>query len=110
MLIYLKETQLFVGATGLHRVDWSVPKFEVGFWGRKQYRGQGLISEAVRGVVEFASRHLGAHRLECFADEANAASRRVAERSGFVLEGIMRNERMEPKGVLRNTCVYAIRR
>jgi RimJ/RimL family protein N-acetyltransferase len=108
MLIFLRDSLTFVGGTGLHRFDWSVPKFEVGFWGRKRYRGQGLISEAVRGTTEFAFRHLAARRLACLPDEANLASRRVAERSGFLLEGTMRNERREPSGILRHTCVYAV--
>jgi RimJ/RimL family protein N-acetyltransferase len=108
MLIFLRESHAFVGGTGLHRFDWAVPKFEVGFWGRNRYRGHGLISEAVRGAVAFAKRELTARRLECFSDEQNNASRRVAERCAFVLEGIMRNERVDPDGTLRSTCVYAI--
>jgi len=37
----------------------------------------------------------------------NAASRKVAEKCGFVMEGMLRNERKGPDGELRNTCVYA---
>src|SRR5688500_14161926 len=29
---YLKGTDTFVGSSGLHRIDWDVPKFEVGYW------------------------------------------------------------------------------
>lgn len=108
LLIFRRDSDILVGSTGLHRFDWSVPKFEIGFWGRRGQRGQGLITEAVRGLVEFARRELGAQRLECFCDEANQPSRRVAERSGFALEGILRKERREPGGALRNTCVYAL--
>ena len=52
--------------------------------------------------------HLRARRIECFTDADNLPSRRLAERCGFVLEGIMRNERVEPNGTLRNTCLYAV--
>lgn len=108
MLLFMRESGEFVGASGLHRFNWQVPKFEVGYWCRKQFHGQGLVAEAVRGLLAFAQHHLGARRVECFTDEANGPSRRVAERSGFVLEGVMRNERRNPDGSLRNTCVYAV--
>jgi ribosomal-protein-serine acetyltransferase len=62
----------------------------------------------VVGVVRFAFEHLGAARLECFADEANQRSRRVAERAGFVLEKIRRDERRDPDGTPRHMCVYAL--
>ena len=30
--LYHKETGEFVGSSGLHRIDWSIPKFEIGYW------------------------------------------------------------------------------
>jgi RimJ/RimL family protein N-acetyltransferase len=45
--------------------------------------------------------------VELITDEENVASCRVAERAGFVLEGVLRNERRAPDASLRNTCVYA---
>jgi len=40
-------------------------------------------------------------------DVANLASRRMAERCLFALEGILRQERRANDGSLRNTCIYA---
>jgi RimJ/RimL family protein N-acetyltransferase len=108
MLLFLKKDNAYVGASGLHSVDWSVPKFEIGYWCRKRYQGQGLITEAVTAITAFAFATLGARRVASLTDEHNAASRRVLERSGYVLEGIMRNERVTPEGEARDTCVYAV--
>lgn len=96
-----------VGGSGLHRTDWHTPKTEVGYWCRSSRVGEGLISEAVQALAALAFETLGVVRLELFTDAENQASRRVAERCGFVLEGVLRNERRAPGGGLRNTCVYA---
>jgi RimJ/RimL family protein N-acetyltransferase len=108
LLVFRQDDGVLVGATGLHRFDWSAGRFEVGYWLRTSAAGHGLMTEAVVGVVRFAFEHLGAARLECFADEANQRSRRVAERAGFVLEKIRRDERRDPDGTPRHMCVYAL--
>jgi hypothetical protein len=67
----------------------------------------GFISEAVAALTTYAFANLRAVRVEIITDEENNASRRVAERCAFVLEGVLRNERRAPDGSLRNTCIYA---
>lgn len=107
MLLLLKEREILVGSSGLHRFDWAVPKFEIGFWGRTSFAGNGYVTEGAAAIVAFAFDHLGARRIEAFPDEANEPSRKVCERIGLTLEGTLRNERIDPDGTLRNTCVYA---
>ncbi|AMO22461.1 GNAT family protein [Ramlibacter solisilvae] len=106
-LLFEKATGEIVGATGLHRTEWTVPKTEIGYWGRVSRAGQGLVSEAVAAISQYAFHHLKAERIEIVTDEENTASRRVAERCQFVLEGVLRQERRAPDGSLRNTCIYA---
>ena len=107
MLVFLKEGNVLVGGSGLHSLDWTVPKFEVGYWMRRRMQGRGLATEAVIAVTEFAQSTLGARRIEILSDAENAGSRRVAERAGYVLEGIQRSNRIAPDGELRDTCIYA---
>ena len=106
-LLLEKTTGQLVGAAGLHRTEWTTPKTEVGYWGRVSKSGHGFISEAVAALTDYAFLQLRAVRVELITDEANHASRKVAERCHFALEGILRNERRAPDGSLRNTCVYA---
>ena len=106
-LVFAKASGRLVGASGLHRTNWDVPKTEVGYWIRSSESGKGYITEAVDTLVAFALATLGAQRVELVSDEENLASRRVAERCGFALEGVHRNERRAPDGSLRNTCIYA---
>jgi RimJ/RimL family protein N-acetyltransferase len=108
LLLLLKGTQTLVGSSGLHRIDWAVPKFEIGYWGRTRFTGQGYVTEAVRGIAAFAFEALGARRLEIRCDSRNLPSAKVAERAGFRLEGELRNNELDTSGHLRDTLVYAM--
>jgi len=107
MHLYLKGTSTLVGSSGLHHIDWNVPKFEIGYWMRKRFERQGYVTEAVNGITHFAFEVLHANRVEITCDGKNARSRRVAERAGFELEGVLRNEARDPGGELRDTLVFA---
>jgi RimJ/RimL family protein N-acetyltransferase len=96
-----------LGGTGLHRIDWAVRKFEIGYWIRPEALGRGHASEAVRLLTALAFEQLGARRVEIRCDARNLKSRAVAERCGFELEGILRNEALGVDGRPRDTAVYA---
>jgi RimJ/RimL family protein N-acetyltransferase len=108
MLIFDRARGDHVGNCGLHRFNWEHRVFEIGWWCRKRYQGQGFITEAARAVAAFAFEHLGARRVWCLSDEANAKSWRVAERAGFEFEGRLRSERADPDGTRRDMRVYAM--
>jgi len=82
----------------------------VGFWCRPSYQGRGDVTEAVRAACGFALEVLGVRRVTCLSDEANAASRAVAERAGFLLQDLLSNERVGPDGTPRTTCLYVLDR
>lgn len=102
-----KETGQFIGSSGLHRIDWQARKFEIGYWVRTPYSGQGYISEAVEGITNFAIGELQANRIEIRCDLRNARSIKVAERLSFTREGILRNDTCDVKGFLRDTVVFS---
>ncbi|MBI3229034.1 MAG: GNAT family N-acetyltransferase [Burkholderiales bacterium] len=99
--------KILIGCAGLHRPDWHTPKMDIGFWCRSSRSKQGYIAEAVQALLAMGFDQLGLARIEIITDELNASARKVAEKAGLQLEGIMRNERRAHDGVLRNTCVYA---
>jgi RimJ/RimL family protein N-acetyltransferase len=107
LLLFLKATHTFVGGSGLHRIDWDVPRFEIGYWVRRRFAGQGYITEAVRGITCFAFETLGARRVEIHCDVRNVRSQRVAERAGYELEATLHNHMVAPDGALRDTLIYA---
>lgn len=106
-LILLRQSDgMFVGGSGLHRIDWSVPCMEIGYWIRTSLSGQGYMTEAVIGITAFAFRHLGAQRLEIRCEAGNARSAAVAERAGYTLEACLRRHRRNVSGQLCDTLVY----
>lgn len=107
LLLFHKKTGQLIGSSGLHRIDWRVRKFEIGYWVHTSFAGQGYITEAVNAIADFAIQELQANRLEIRCDSRNTQSARVAERTGFTLEGILRNDKTDVLGNLRDTMVYS---
>jgi ribosomal-protein-serine acetyltransferase len=105
--VYLKGTSTFVMGSGLHRIDWHSGKFEIGYWVRTKYMGQGFVTEAVNGITAFAFKHLHANRVEIRCDAQNIRSAAVAKRCGFLLEGILRHDSQDVDGQLRSTMVFS---
>jgi len=64
----------------------------IGYTVGEAFRGRGYATAAVAAVlpIAFDPELLGLERLEILAAVDNLASRRVAERNGFRLEGILR--------------------
>ncbi|WP_243384518.1 GNAT family N-acetyltransferase [Geothrix alkalitolerans] len=106
-LAFEKATGRLVASIGLHRIEWDLPKTEVGYWVRSTETGKGFASEGVNALTAWALNELGAKRVELVADEKNIGSRAVAERCGFQLEGVLHNVMRAPDGELRNSCIYA---
>ena len=106
-LAFKKDTGRLIGSVGLHRTDWNETKTEVGYWIRSSEVGNGYASEGVQALVDWALSDLRAIRVELVTLEENAASRAVAARCGFVLEGVHRNVLRGPDGNLRHRYVFA---
>jgi RimJ/RimL family protein N-acetyltransferase len=87
-----------VGSVGLGWVgDREERVGEVGYWMRKEARGRGLTTRAVRLASRWALRELGCERLQLRADEQNVPSQRVAEKAGFTREGVLRSVHFNPR-------------
>ena len=107
LLLFLKGTNTMVGGSGLHRIDWDIPKFEIGYWCRKRFQEQGYITESTEAITNFAFETLGAKRVEIRCDSKNVRSLRIPDRLGFKLEGTLRNNSISSSGELRDTLVFA---
>ncbi len=106
LLMVERATAEIVGATGYPRLDWEVPRFEIGYWVRSDRVGQGYASESTWALARHAFEAQAAHRVELRMDDRNDRSWAVAERLGFSLEATLRHEVRVPDGSLRDTRVY----
>ncbi|MEV7545796.1 GNAT family N-acetyltransferase [Streptomyces sp. NPDC089915] len=91
-----------VATLGLHRRGDHA--YEIGFWAVAAHRGRGYTPEAVLALARWAFTELGCDRLVWRAGIGNTASRAVAEKAGFTVEGVQRAG-MEHRGTLRDCWV-----
>lgn len=84
-------TGAYLGGVGVGRTHWLRRTTEIGYAVSPAARGRGYAAEAVRAVAEWVLRDQAFHRVELFAAVDNHRSQRVAEKAGFVREGIARN-------------------
>lgn len=55
-----------------------------------QYAGRGFVTESVQLLVDYLFGSKKEHRIQLVIVEENGASRRIADKCGFVLEGVAR--------------------
>lgn len=82
-----------LGMVGLHDIDLTGDPggvAEVGYWMSPEGRGRGLMTRAVRLISAWGVDELGLTRITWYAVAGNDGSRRVAEASGYVVEGLLR--------------------
>jgi RimJ/RimL family protein N-acetyltransferase len=73
---------------------------EIGYWVGRAFWGRGVATDAVRAATAYAFSGLGMHRVFALPFAHNAASRRVLEKAGYVLEGRLRYSAVKAGRVL----------
>lgn len=108
LFIFEKSSGNFLGATGFHHMNWEVPSFETGYWLRSAAANQGYMTEAANAMTRYAFIQLGAKRIAITCQPENIKSKKIPERLGYVLEGILKFSRRDRlSGELADTLVYA---
>ncbi|MGX4732797.1 GNAT family N-acetyltransferase [Kitasatospora griseola] len=79
-----------VGGVMFVRFETGTGVCEIGAWTEPAGRGRGLVTAAVRRLLDYAFLERGLHRAEWWNSTVNPASRAVAQRLGMTLDGTMR--------------------
>ena len=82
-----KETGKFIGRCGL--IPWAIEEkdeVEIAYLLDKAFWGQGLATEAAKGILQYGFEKLNLFRLICLIDPENIASQKVAKKIGMSLE------------------------
>jgi ribosomal-protein-serine acetyltransferase len=96
-----------IGAIDLHDIDWQNAHARIGYWLDKGHTGRGIMTQSVRVLNEYAFEALALHRIEIHVATGNHASRRVPERLGFTLEGVLREVQLL-RGAYYDHALYAL--
>jgi RimJ/RimL family protein N-acetyltransferase len=87
----VEEGGEFVGFAALVRIDPDAHEAEAGYIVSPRARGRGVAARALRLLTEWALDELALERVELRITPENLPSIRVAERCGYVREGVLRS-------------------
>ena len=106
--IFDAKDKSYLGNIGLHCVSPFNRSSEIGYWIRTGRSGFGLATASAALVVRFGFEELKLHKIVLRAIVDNLASIRVAEKIGFVREGIQRHELRLERGWVDLQCFSLI--
>ena len=93
MFVYVVfEKEKMIGALIVKNIDWRIPKAELAYFIDGEYEGRGIMSGAMKWLTEYCFRELGMNKLFINLSPKNKASQQLALKSGFQLEGVLRQE------------------
>jgi ribosomal-protein-serine acetyltransferase len=78
------------GVIGQHYVDTLNRRTEIGYWIDAGHQGRGIVTRSAARLTDYAFRRQDCNRVMMHCATGNLKSRAVAERLGFIQEGILR--------------------
>jgi ribosomal-protein-alanine N-acetyltransferase len=100
-----KNHSNIIGTIGYYRVDRNNYRGEIGYLLGVQYWNKGLISEAIKTIVNYGFNTLQFHSIKACVSPFNIASQKVLLKNGFQLEGHYRED-CYFEGKFLDTLVY----
>ena len=105
--ITVKGNPKLIGIIGHYRIQPENHRCEIGYMILPQYNGQGIVTEAIKIVLEYGFEDMNMHSIEAVIDPDNIASERVLQKNGFIKEAhILENEYYD--GKFWDTVIYSI--
>lgn len=89
--IVLQESDTPIGTCGMHSFSLENSRAEIGYELHPDYWRQGLMTEAIRALLQYGFETVGLHRLEAFIDPLNEASAKLLSKVGMQAEGVLRD-------------------
>jgi ribosomal-protein-alanine N-acetyltransferase len=90
--IILKESSKSIGTIGFHLYDNQNNSAEIGYDLLENYTQMGIMTEAIKCIMEYGHKQFGIHRSHASVAINNLASNKLLEKNGFHLEGIIRDQ------------------
>lgn len=101
------EEDRLLGMICLLRMQPENFRTELGYILHPDARGQGIMQEAVKRVIEYAFSALKFHSIEAVIDNRNQASARVLDATGFSREGFFKDKTFY-NGEFQDVAIYSL--
>ncbi|MFV8391950.1 GNAT family N-acetyltransferase [Flavobacterium sp. LB2P6] len=105
--ITLKDNPKLIGIIGHYRIKPEHYRAEIGYMLVPEFHGKGIVSEALKEVVNYGFKIMKLHSIQAIIDPENHGSAKVLEKNGFVKEAHLKeNEFFE--GRFLDSVIYSI--
>lgn len=104
----IRRDNKFIGLIGFKDTDRSNAKTEIGYWLSEAYQKQGIITNAVKELCNFAFTTLNINRVVIKCAKENIPSINVANRLGFVYEGTERDGEILTGGIYTDLKIFSM--
>lgn len=99
-----------VGGIGLHpQSDIQKKNGELGYWLAEPFWGKGIVTEAIKAMVEYGFKHFEIERIFARPFGTNLASQKALEKTGFKLEAHLENT-LYKNEEYQDELIYALRK
>ena len=105
--ITLKNDDKLIGYIGHYRIQWEHFRSEIGYMILPEFNGKGIVTEAIKLLIDYGFNDMKMHSLEGVIDPANTASARVLEKNGFVKEAHFKENEFYD-GKFLDTVIYSL--
>jgi ribosomal-protein-alanine N-acetyltransferase len=105
--IEYKENHKLIGTINFVSWDLKHKKAEVAYILSRSYWGKGIMTEALKKIIQFGFDSMGLVRIEARCIEENLGSEGVMKKAGMSYEGTLRKS-MFTKGKHRNLKLYSL--
>jgi len=95
------------GIVSYNRINPELKKVEIGYWLSERMQGQGLMSRCCQRLIDKAFYQMGMDKVEIRVASENLPSRKLCERLGMTLEGIISNSEKLEQGIVDHA-VYGL--
>ncbi len=90
--IFTQESNVHIGNVKLGPIDWRHKRGDLGFIiGERSFQGHGFASISINLLLEYTFTVLELEKVTAGCYASNIASARTLSKTGFVLEGILKN-------------------
>ena len=108
--LWENESAELIGKLRLFHIDWSLPRAEVSYFIDQHFGGRGLMTEALKRLLQFAFKQLLVEKLLLRTAMDNFTSQRLARKCGFRREGDLRAEFRRGGGELIDVMLFGLTR